>query len=229
MVSRNIYSPKMDVVGVSEPSVEFEWFPGFSLAQKQRSIASLHERAQLLGFDPVLEISSKGLDPAGNSASAFALTFKTVKTHQTISVESAFQGSKVFEESGPFHEAYSYPAREAKKYVRSRSKGKLIRFDFFGRSFPAEPLTFFYDWLYINTLNQNNDIAQALLKFSAFSDIEFNPQKSINCQAYSAALFVSLATHERLSKALESPDSFLSEVEIAYAARPRPKMLSTLI
>ena len=33
---------------------------------------------------------------------------------------------------------------------------------------------------------------EELIDYDAFTDIEFNPQKSINCQAKSAALFVGL-------------------------------------
>ncbi|MBT5863054.1 MAG: hypothetical protein HOH39_01550 [Gammaproteobacteria bacterium] len=39
-------------------------------------------------------------------------------------------------------------------------------------------------------LNQNKDISDKLIEYDAFTDIEFNPKKSFNCQAYSAALFV---------------------------------------
>ena len=38
-----------------------------------------------------------------------------------------------------------------------------------------------------------------MLQFDAFSDIAFNPERSINCQAYSAALYVSLSRRGLLS------------------------------
>ena len=47
----------------------------------------------------------------------------------------------------------------------------------------------FYDWLYLNALIQNEEIAEEIIKYGAFTDIEFNPEKSFNCQAYAAALF----------------------------------------
>ena len=50
----------------------------------------------------------------------------------------------------------------------------------------------FYDWLYIRALAQNSELALSLMEYNAFTDIAFNPKKSINCQANSAALFVSL-------------------------------------
>jgi len=53
-------------------------------------------------------------------------------------------------------------------------------------------MTAFYDWLYITALNQNQGLAKEILRFDAFTDIEFNHKKSINCQARAAAMFVSL-------------------------------------
>jgi hypothetical protein len=58
-----------------------------------------------------------------------------------------------------------------------------------------EPKTAFYDWLYINALHKHPELAEQVLLYSAFSDIAFNPERSINCQAYAAALYISL--HER--------------------------------
>ena len=50
----------------------------------------------------------------------------------------------------------------------------------------------FYDYLYINALYQNKKLANEISKYDIFTDIEFNPQKSLNCQAHSVAIFVSL-------------------------------------
>lgn len=46
-----------------------------------------------------------------------------------------------------------------------------------------------------------------------FTDIEFNPKKSLNCQARSAAIFVSLERSGLLQQALSSPAHFK---EIVY-------------
>ena len=51
------------------------------------------------------------------------------------------------------------------------------------------------DWLYINALHKHQELAEQVLTYRAFSDIAFNPDRSINCQAYAAALYVSL--HDR--------------------------------
>ena len=76
----------------------------------------------------------------------------------------------------------------------------LRSFCFEGQSYPLTPTTAFYDWLYINALLENPDFAQALLEFDAFTDIEFNLNKSLNCQARAAALFVSLSRQNLLDQ-----------------------------
>ena len=55
-----------------------------------------------------------------------------------------------------------------------------------------EPKTAFYDWLYLQALCQNRTLADQLLQYSGFTDIEFNPKKSFSTQARSCALFVAL-------------------------------------
>lgn len=51
--------------------------------------------------------------------------------------------------------------------------------------------SFFYDFLYFRALreNLNEDEIEEFLTFDLFTDIEFNPKKSINCQARSCALY----------------------------------------
>jgi len=86
--------------------------------------------------------------------------------------------------------------------------GKLIGFQFFGQNWPLEPKTIFYDWIYLNALNRSVKLISDILKYEAFTDIEFNPLKSINCQAYSAALYVSLFKRGIISNALSNHISF---------------------
>ena len=88
---------------------------------------------------------------------------------------------------------YAKSSRDAKKDPRLKESGVLKSFWFEGKEYPILPRTAFYDWLYINALLENKDLAEKLLKYDAFTDVEFNPEKSINCQACSAAVFVSLS------------------------------------
>ena len=50
-------------------------------------------------------------------------------------------------------------------------------------------------------------------KFAGFTDIEFNPSKSINCQARSCALFVALIKRELFDDAIQSPESFIETMK----------------
>lgn len=58
-----------------------------------------------------------------------------------------------------------------------------------------------------------------ILRQNAFSDIEFNAEKSINCQAYSAALFVSLYKNDLLKQALSDKNVFLDILKETYKFR----------
>jgi len=99
-------------------------------------------------------------------------------------------------------------SRISKKDQRIRNSGSIVGFKFDGRDFETEPKTFFYNWLYINTLNLYKDLGDKLMEFDAFTDIEFNPKKSLNCQAEAAAIYVSLRRQNLLDEALKDKDSF---------------------
>ncbi len=195
MAKRPIFIPDFNGFPyVDALDIEFKWHPGFAKSQLQKSIASLHAAAEKLNkISPILEISSKSTSRLGVSLSAFNLSLKTLK-EQTMSVECAYQGSKVFENGGPYHELYSVSSLEAKTDDRLSNSGNLVAFNFCGEDFPTEPKTAFYDWLYMTGLYQKKrDFVKELEGFQGFSDIVFNPNRSINCQARAAALFVSLS------------------------------------
>ncbi|APY99693.1 DarT1-associated NADAR antitoxin family protein [Burkholderia pseudomallei] len=219
MATRPVFIPCSSTIGVQEVQVDFQWFPGMALSQVQRSIASLHEQAAKAGLNDLLEISSKSPNPDGVALSAFNLKFTTLKYNRTFSVEIAFQASKVFEHGGPYRELLEVDSRTAKRDVRLKTSGRLLKFSFLKTEFPLRPVTYFYDWLYINALVKNRHLWPALSRAEGFTDIVFNPSKSLNCQAYSAALFASLVRADKLSKALESPQSFLAVTSDAYRLR----------
>ena len=160
----------------------------------------------------ILEISSKSEVELGIKLSAFNLMI-TTKSGKCFSVESAFQASKVFEKGGPYKDLLDVSSREAKKDERLKNSGKVIEFTINGKTFPTEPKTYFYNWLYINTLSLFPDLTEELVSYDAFTDIVFNPQKSINCQAEAATIYVSLQKQQLLYEALKSKESFL---EIVY-------------
>lgn len=213
MAERPIFVPEpIGPTPVKTRTVSFQWHAGMSLLQKQKSIVSLHEAAksQLPGVKKILEISSKSHEMLGKQLSAFNLTWNSPVTGFPISVECAFQGSKVFSEGGPYVDLYEADPRDAKRDERLRSSGSLTSFRFAGADWPIEPQTVFYDWIYLAALRENPDLANATLCYDAFTDIEFNPKKSINCQAYSVALFCSLHEQGKLDDALGSAAKFLN-------------------
>lgn len=222
MANRPVFIPYLNEhIGVNELMLDFEWYPGMAKSQKQKSIRSLHHAASLKGFSPILEISSKSELDLGSQLSAFNLQVTTKVKNITFTVETAFQGSKVFERAGPFKDLIGLDSRAAKKDIRLRESGRLIGFEFFGEEFPLVPRTYFYDWVYINALEKNKDLANQLVEFKGFSDIEFNPSKSINCQAYSAALYRSLVVNNKLDDALASPKRFLELTSVQYERQKR--------
>lgn len=194
--------------------VEFKWFPGMATSQSQKSIVSLHDAAcKQLGIDRVLEISSKSKQPVGVKLSAFNLMIKTVKQEREFSVECAYQGSKVFERGGPFTDLLTATSIEAKKDLRLNQHGRIVGYRFFGVDWKLVPRTAFYDWLYINALHKRKELAEEVLQYKAFSDIAFNPERSINCQAYAAALYVSLTERMLLTpELLRDQNAYLTVV-----------------
>ena len=111
-----------------------------------------------------------------------------------------------------YMDLYYGTSLEAKKDTRLKESGKIVHFQFEGEVFPNEPQTFFYNWLYVNALKDNNELAFEIMQYDSFSDIEFNENKSINCQAMAAAIYVGLVKSSMLEKALSSKENFLNIV-----------------
>lgn len=195
MAKRPVFMPMIEGPAlVSTVHIDFEWFPGMALSQAQKSIASLHAAAhEIVGANMILEISSKSKQEIGTKLSAFNLKIRTVKYNQEFSVECAYQASKVFERGGPFTDLLGKSSLEAKRDPRLNEFGRMTKFSFFGTEWDLEPRTAFYDWLYMNALHKHPTFADEVLNYTAFTDIAFNPERSINCQAYAAALYVSLS------------------------------------
>lgn len=94
----------------------------------------------------------------------------------------------------------------------------MVKFTFNQQDFPLEPKSLFYDWLYLNVLFSDRNLAlrEELFDnyFDAFSDIEFNPQKSFSCQARTLALCVSLYENESVQDFIRDPVGFSREFEL---------------
>jgi hypothetical protein len=196
---------------VEELFLQLKWHSGFAPVQKEKNIRALHEAAARAGHANVLEVSTKSDNPRGQELSAFNLKVRNERLGE-VPLECVFQGSKVFERGGPFVDLYSMDVRSARKDPRLKGSGKLVAFEFDGSRWPLEPKTAFYDWLYVSCVYPSRDRAQELLQHGGFSDIEFNPFRSINCQARSIALFLSLMQRGELGEAMKSPSDFLGVI-----------------
>jgi hypothetical protein len=223
MAERPIFVPKPESSElVKEIFLRLTWSPGFAVVQKEKNIEALHKAAEAAGYHNILEVSTKSEHKRGQHLSAFHLKVTTERLGE-MSLESAFQGSKVFENGGPFIDLYRMEPRDAKKDPRLKESGKLIGFEFDGTDWPLEPKTAFYDWLYACSLHPHRDWIKKLSFHDGFSDIEFNPYRSINCQARSIALFLSLMKREELDDAIRSPASFLKRLQTSsYRPQLRP-------
>lgn len=201
-----------------EVNVDFKFYSGFSIIQKAKSIQSLHKSAKKLGYGKILEVSTKSSNELGWQLSAFNLMVD-FNGDKKISLECAFQGSKVFEENVQYNDLYHTESIKAKKDKRLKNSGNIIGFEFEGVFWENEPKTGFYDYLYIKTLFDNHrDIIDQLIEFEAFTDIEFNPKKSINCQARTCAILVSLSRQNLIEDAIGSKERF---IELVYNQKPQ--------
>lgn len=222
MATRPVFVPNFDEGPlVREIDTEFEWHPGFSTTQKRKNIRELHESAAEKGISHILEISTKSKKELGRKLSAFNLKVIVNKNHE-MTVESAYQGSKVFEKGGPFEDIYDKTSKEAKKDSRIRESGDLVNFSLKGDVWSLEPKTAFYNWIYVNALYQHKNLGKKIINYDGFTDIEFNPEKSVNCQARGAALFVSLLKRGILREVLLDKEVF-REVVATNSHKPLKK------
>lgn len=195
--------------------VDFEWFPDFSKVQKQKSVESLHNSFLQYNNQNVLEISTASTKELGVALSAFNLKVETKKGYH-FTVEQLFQTSKVFKKDGVQTKLLEedMDSKDVKRRVRDlHEKDELTGFECFGRVFKLKPETLFYNWLYIQVLVKNYELSREILEYDAFSDISFNPKKSINCQAEACAIYVMLKRGNLLDEALKSTEIF---EEIVY-------------
>ena len=211
MATRPVFEVTADEKFFIRRDVEFKWYGGFALTRIRENITGLHGNYLAAYPDKkILEISTKSANELGVKLSAFNLTLR-----EGVTLESAFQGSKIFANGGPYVDIIGKPSIFAKKDARLKNSGAVIGFRFDGKDFPNIPRTYFYNWLYVTTLAANKILANELLekKFDAFTDIAFNPNKGkLNCQAEAVAIFVSLSRQNLLDVALADEKNFLRMV-----------------
>lgn len=210
MATRPIFIPKYnDNRLVEEMPLDFDWHAGFAAVQKKKNVVMLHSAAKAKGLAHILEVSTKSEEKIGVRLSAFSLKVKTPEG-LLIPLESAYQGSKVFENGGAFTDLFFLEPRDAKQDERLKTHGALIGFKFGDVEWGLEPKTAFYDWLYLFALKDHAEYLQRLYKYDGFSDIEFNPKKSFSCQARTCAMLVSLLKKNLFPEVVYDRDLFIS-------------------
>jgi hypothetical protein len=215
MAKRPVFLPtEMGAHLVDQVDVEFAWNPGMAPSQKKKNVTALHSAAGKLGLSPLLEVSSKSEWEVGQKLSAFYVKLNV--DGQITTLESAYQSSKVFEKGGPFTDLLLVESSDAKRDPRLRESGRLKGFRFQGVNYPLSPATAFYDWLYIRALfDYRVWLGKRLKEFRGYTDIEFNPERSLNCQARSCATFVALQRRNVLDEAVGSFESFRHRMQSA--------------
>lgn len=167
-----ISTGNMDKPFIKE-DIEFTWIKGMSYSQKCKRRDSLAiEIAKLYDIKRWLEISTKSDKDIGVKMSAKNLVLTT--STGSDSVESIYQSSKVFED------------------------GRITSFKYNDCVFENYPAGMFYDYIYMYAILQNKDLINQFVQYDIFSDIEFNPKKSINTQARAAAIFKTLYDNHNL-------------------------------
>lgn len=223
MAQRPVFIAHLEGASLVEVcTIDFEWCPGLARSQRQKSVHNLHEAIRLQRPEArLLEVSRYSEIPLGDSLSAFNLTFQSRDGRREISVESTFQAAKVFERGGPYVDLRSADPLVAKRDLRLKQSGQLVRFELSGQSWGLHPATAFYDWIYLNALHRRPDVVAHLSLYDAFTDIAFNPQKSVNCQAGSVALYLALEARGLIDEALTSKESFLAVLAKEHGAGRR--------
>ena len=188
----------------------FAWNGGFAKTQSQKNIRAMHE--EYFKFHPegkILEISSKSEQDLGVKLSAFNLMIFVPSIGKRVPLECVFQAGKVFAEGGPYTDLLERSPKDAKRDERLKTSGTIIGFVFEGVTYPSEPKTAFYDWMYYKALQSNPALSEALLGYEAFTDIAFNPERSLNCQAQTAAKLVGIINAGELHY-LDNFENFLT-------------------
>ena len=230
MASRPIFVPGNDDGRLyHSENITFQWHSGMSAAQKQRSMLSLHESAKTNGYCSVLEVSTKSSLELGRRLSAFTLNVDILGYKSQI--ECIFQGSKLFERGGPFPQIFNFSPIEAKRYFRSVNLGKIIGFQIDKAKFSNYPMHAFYDWLFIRSLSEHEGyLARSFQVFDAFSDIEFNPVRSVNTQARTMAIIATLIRRDQFQMAADDYEIYREILCNSYRAgsikvdKPRPSI-----
>ncbi len=213
MATRPVFIPQSAAPFAEEVNCEFKWNGGFALSQKRKNVRAIHgEFLHRYPDSRPLEISTKSENGLGVVLSAHNLMKFVPSIGRKVPIECVYHGGKVFSRSGQHTELYDVPPIEVKKRLAEVTEGELVGFRFEETDYPLLPAPAFYDWLYINALLENPELLERILEYDAFTDIAYTPDKSMACQARTAAMFVSIYRLGLLERVKEFEDF----VRVAY-------------
>ncbi len=193
---------------IIEKTIEFTFFAGQSKSQKQKSMDSMISAIRAVeSGGRILEVSTKSRTPLGTQLSGFQLEYFDKEQGKGIPVVNIFEGSKVFENGGPYRDLLHTTPIEAKRDERLLMSGKLLGFHYEGKEYTLQPRSLFYDWIYLHALNAHPEYHEEIFEYDIFTDIEYNMSKMFACQARSLAYFVSLYKCNLLNEALKDIES----------------------
>lgn len=192
MAKRTYYIPSRNGI-LSLMSPEFKWFGGFAKSQGRKCVQSLHDT--LHAINPawrILDTTTRSTSELGVRLSARNMTIKV--NERDCDLEAVYQASKVYEGNiGPHPEMYTRPGGEVKSELKAKTIGlKIVGYNFNGVTYPAEPKHDFYYNLVLRSFAEHPDLGNAVMDYDCFTDITFNPDKGINCQAAAIANYVYL-------------------------------------
>lgn len=170
----------------------------------------------------VLEVSTRSLEPLGKSLSAHNLMLSegvlrgvTVENaFQCSKVYRRMSGEEVY---GPYPEYMNNRSKLIKRQIRERlalamdstvdtgdkalvdyisGRFSLKAFQVGDKTYSLEPKIAFYALLYCTALHallkQSPHLWEELCGYDYFTDIAFNPEKSLNCQAAMVCFYITL-------------------------------------
>lgn len=184
MATRPIYISTGDVNNpFTEDNINFEWKAGYSYVNKCKRRDNLKkEIAKKYDIDKWLEVSSISDKDIGKRLSALNLML-TLTSNNSYSVEDIYQNSKVYKDN------------------------HIVGFKLNNTEFENIPYGMYYDYIYMVALYQNKNYHDIIKNYYLFTDLFFNPNKSLNTQARAIAIFKTLYDNDYL-KLLEDVSEF---------------------
>lgn len=120
--------------------------------------------------------------------SAFNLKIFIPSVGKDVSVENIFQGSKVYSNCKDLIDLYFVD--QGKKDIRLTRRKCPGYYFFDNKRHDVNNHGSFYNMVFIYRRWNSKNLANTLLQYDVFTDIELNPQSSDCCQAKAAAIYV---------------------------------------